>query len=87
MQSLIFLGIRIKHYGPLVILKILEILLVISRNLRTNNWYADDILEILKHEIAARKNCDFLKKHSENKFEKSEQEKLINNTVPLLMRC
>ena len=79
-RSLITLGIRTEHYGPLVIPIILEklpdeIRLVISRKLGTNNWCVDDVLEILKHEIAARENCDFLKTHSENKFEKSEQEK------------
>ena len=74
------LEIRSKHYGPLVIPIILEklpdkICLVISRKLGTNNWCVDDVLEILKHEIAARENCYFLKTHFENKFEKSEQEK------------
>ena len=52
-----------------------EVCLVISRKLGTNNWCVDDVLEILKHEIAVRENCDFLKTHFENKFEKSEQEK------------
>ena len=79
-RSPITLGIGAEHYGPLVIPKILEklpaeICLVISRKLGTNNWCVDDILEILKHKTAARENCDFLKTHSENKFEKSEQVK------------
>ena len=78
-RSLITLRIRTEHCGPLVIPIILEklpdeIRFVISRKLGTNNWCVD-VLEILKHEIAARENCDFLKTHSENKFEKSEQEK------------
>ena len=52
-----------------------EIRLVISTKPGTNNWCVDDVLEMLKHEIAARENCYFLKTHSENKFAKSEQEK------------
>ena len=80
MRSLITLGIRTEHYGLLVIPIILEklpdeIRLVINRKLGTNNWCIDDVLEILKHEIVARENCDFSKTHSENKFEKSQQEK------------
>ena len=64
MWSLITLGIRTEQYGPLVSPKVLEklpdeIRLVISRKLGTNNWYVDHVLEILKHENAARENCDF----------------------------
>ena len=36
-----------------------EIRLVISRKLGTNNWCVDDVLEILKHEIAAGKIVNF----------------------------
>ena len=61
---------------PIILEKLPDkIRLVISRKLGTNNWCVDDVLEILKHEIATRENCDFLKTHSENKFEKSGQEK------------
>ena len=86
-QSLITLGIQTEHNGTLVIPIILgklsdEIGLVISRKSETNNCCVDDVLDLSKHEIAARENCDVLNRHSENN-----KKKITNNVVSLLVHC
>ena len=64
-------GVTSKHYGALLIPIIAERLpddlrLEISRRLRAANWKIEEFMLILKEEISARENCDFLKKKEQN---------------------
>ena len=64
-RSLHTVGVISEHYGPLLIPIILEkvpdeIKLTISRELGKNNWKIDEFMTVLKNEITARENCEFI---------------------------
>ena len=64
-------GVTSEHYGSLLIPIIAErlpddIRLQISRRLGATNWKIEEFMFILKEEIAARENCDFLKRKEQN---------------------
>ena len=63
-RSLLTMGLSPSHYGPLLILVILErlpdaIKLLITRKLGKNNWKILELVECIKEEVDARENCKF----------------------------
>ena len=65
MRSLLTLGVNSEHYGlwlmPILVTKLPnDIRLEISRKLGTENWKISEFMEILKVEITARENCDYV---------------------------
>ena len=91
-RSLGTLDVQSENYGPVLIPIILErlpddIKLHISRVLGNDSWKMDDFMRILKEEIAARENCNFMKSQVSGE-EKAKwhvmTEALMTGTRPLI---
>ena len=67
------MGLNSSHYGPLLIPVILErlthaIKLLITRKLGKNNWKIAELVECIKEEVDARKNCEFSSKKVDREY-------------------
>ena len=65
LRSLLALGVNSEQYGPMLIPLIVnklpsDIRLEISRKLGIENWKIEEFMGILKVEITARENCNFV---------------------------
>ena len=74
LRSLLTLGVNSEHYGPMLMPIIVsklpnDIRLEISRKLGTDNWKISEFMEILKIEITARENCDYV--HSQTQRDRA----------------
>lgn len=62
LRSLISLGITSGQYGAMLVAIIIEMIpfeirLVITRKIGRSNWEIDELMNIIKIEIEARKSC------------------------------
>ena len=67
LRSLLTLGVNSEHYGPMLIPILVnklpcEIRLEISRKLGKDYWKIAEFIDVLKIEITACENCDYVKK-------------------------